>query len=81
MMEGGMSVTKALEWVKGKEVNDVLDLSIALESHAFDLYIRMEREMGRESAKRIFQVLAAEEKVHLDRMVRLLEKRRFPNAP
>jgi rubrerythrin len=80
VMEGGMSVMKALEWVKGKDVNDVLDLSIALESHAFDLYIRMERELAGESAKRIFQVLAAEEKVHLDRMVTLLEKRRFPNA-
>ena len=81
VMEGGMSVMRALEWVKSKDVNDVLDLSIALESHAFDLYIRMERELAGESAKRIFQVLAAEEKVHLDRMVTLLEKRRFPNAP
>jgi len=81
MMEGGMSVTKAIEWAKGKEVNDVLDLSIALESHAFELYIRMKRELAGESAKRIFHVLAAEEKVHLDRMVTLLEKRRFPNAP
>ncbi|NTW66110.1 MAG: hypothetical protein HGB21_07365, partial [Nitrospirae bacterium] len=80
VMEGGMSVMKALEWVKGKEVNDVLDLSLALESHAFDLYIRMARELAGESAKRVFQVLAAEEKVHLDRMVALLEKRRFPGA-
>lgn len=81
VMEGGMSVTKALEWVKDKDVNDVLDLSIALESHAFDLYVRMARELAGESAKRIFQVLAAEEKVHLDRMVLLLEKRRIADAP
>jgi len=78
IMEGGISVEKALAWTAGKGINDVLDMSIALESHAYDLYIKMERELTGENAKRIFKVLAAEEKVHLERLVALLEKRRFP---
>jgi rubrerythrin len=81
VMEGGIPLEKALAWTKGKGVNDILDMSIALESHAYDLYLKMEREMVREHAKRIFQVLAAEEKVHLERMVTILEKKRFPAAP
>jgi sulfur-carrier protein adenylyltransferase/sulfurtransferase len=81
LMEGGISVEKALAWTKGKGVNDILDMSIALESHAYDLYIKMERELADEQAKRIFKVLATEEKVHLERMVVLLEKQRFLAAP
>jgi rubrerythrin len=80
VMEGGIAVGKALDWTKGKGVNDILDLAIALESHAYDLYVKMERAMTGEGAKRIFQVLATEEKVHLERMVAMLEKRRFPDA-
>jgi rhodanese-related sulfurtransferase/rubrerythrin len=80
VMEGGIAVEKALEWTRGKGVNDILDLAIALESHAYDLYVKMERAMTVEGAKRIFQVLAAEEKVHLERLAAMLEKRRFPDA-
>ena len=81
MIEGGISLEKALAWTKGKGTNDILDMSIALESHAYDLYIKMERQLSDESARRTFQVLAAEEKVHLERMVTLLEEQRFPSAP
>jgi sulfur-carrier protein adenylyltransferase/sulfurtransferase len=80
VMEGGISVRKAVEWTNGKGVNDVLDLAIALEAHAYDLYLKMERAVAGEGAKRIFQVLAAEERVHLERMAALLENRRFPGS-
>jgi len=80
VMEGGIPVEKALDWTRGKGVNDILDLAIALESHAYDLYVKMERAMTGDGAKRVFQVLAAEEKVHLERMAAMLEKRRFPDA-
>ena len=81
VMEGGIAVEQALEWSKGKGVNDVLDLSISLESHAYDLYVKMERAMEGEGVKRVFQVLAAEEKVHLERMAMMLDQRRFPDVP
>jgi rubrerythrin len=74
IMEGGMKVAKALEWVKGKNVVDALELSIAMEINAYDLYIAMEREVQDENSKKAFKVLADEEKQHLERLSSLLEK-------
>jgi rhodanese-related sulfurtransferase/rubrerythrin len=79
VMEGGVSVREALEWVKGKGVNDILDLAIGLESNAYDLYIKMERAMEDERTRRVFRLLAKEEQAHLEGMTALLEKQRFPN--
>lgn len=78
-MEGGVSVQEALEWSKGKGVNDILDLAIGLESNAYDLYIKMERAMEDERARRVFRLLEKEEQAHLEGMTALLEKRRFSN--
>ena len=39
-IEGGVSLEQALSWSRGKGINDILDISIALESHSYDLYIR-----------------------------------------
>jgi hypothetical protein len=78
-MEGGVSVREALEWAKGKGVNDILDLAIGLESNAYDLYIKMERAMEDERARRVFRLLEKEEQSHLEGMTALLEKRRFSN--
>jgi rubrerythrin len=79
VMEGGVSVQDALGWAKVKCVNDILDLAIGLESNAYDLYIKMERAMEDERARRVFRLLAKEEQSHLEGMTVLLEKRRFPN--
>jgi rhodanese-related sulfurtransferase/rubrerythrin len=78
-MEGGVSVREALEWAKEKGVNDILDLAIGLESNAYDLYIKMERAMEDERARRVFRLLEKEEQSHLEGMTALLEKRRFSN--
>jgi rhodanese-related sulfurtransferase/rubrerythrin len=80
LMEGGMSVARALEWIRGKSVVDVLDLSLALESHAYDLYVKMEREMHSDAAQRTFRVLAVEEKGHLERLAAMLDKQRLPET-
>ncbi len=77
VMEGGVSVQEALEWAKGKGVNDILDLAISLESNAYDLYIKMERAMEDERTRSVFRLLAKEEQAHLEGMTALLEKRRF----
>jgi rubrerythrin len=79
VMEGGVIVQDALEWAKGKGVNDILDLAIGLESNAYDLYIKMERAMKDERARRVFRLLEKEEQSHLEGMTALLEKRRFSN--
>jgi rubrerythrin len=75
VMEGGVRVSEALEWTAGRDAADILDLSIALESNAYDLYIKMERTVKDDHAKRVFSMLAEEEKHHLDRMTFLIEKK------
>ncbi|MBI4633820.1 MAG: hypothetical protein HY742_08005 [Deltaproteobacteria bacterium] len=74
-MEGGMRVSEALEWAKGKKTTDILELSLSLETNAYDLYIKMERRMQDEHSAQVFHVLSAEEKQHLERLSALLEKR------
>lgn len=76
LMEGGVKVEEAIAWTRGKGPDDVLDLGIALESHALDLYVRMERTLAAEGARRVFRTLAGEEQAHLSRMTTLLESRR-----
>ena len=75
VMEGGMSVTEALRWTKGKELTKILELSLSLEANSFDLYIKMERQMKDQRSARAFQLLSKEEKLHLQRLSSLLEKR------
>jgi rubrerythrin len=73
-MEGGMRVNEALEWTKEKDLLDILELSVSLEVNSSDLYIKMERKVEDEKAKKTFQVLAEEEKNHLSRLNSVFEK-------
>ena len=81
VMEGGMRVEQALEWTTGKGISDILDLSMALESYSYDLYLKMERTLTDGNARRVFLVLAGEEAKHLESMAALIEERRSPGAP
>ena len=74
-MEGGMLLREALQWAEKKVLKEILELSISLESNAYDLYLKMERRMESENAKKVFKVLSAEEKHHLDQLASLLEKK------
>ena len=73
-MEGNLNVSEALAWAKGKETREVLELSMALETDSYDLYIKMGRAVSGENAQRVFARLVAEEKEHLARMAVLLDR-------
>ena len=75
VMEGGMHIDEALKQAKGKNIVEILEYSIALETNAYDLYIKMERTMHEQVSKVVFKTLSNEEKNHLDRLISLLEKR------
>ena len=75
VMEGGMLVDEALQWAKGKRTTDILELSLSLETNAYDLYLKMERETKDQRSARVFNVLSREEKQHLERLSSLLEKK------
>jgi hypothetical protein len=74
-MEGGVRVSEALMWTKGKSTKEFLELSMSLETASYDLYIKMERTMEEENAKKIFGLLANEEKRHLESLASLLDKK------
>jgi len=74
-VEGGVPLTKALEWVKGKDPEEILELCISLEINSEDLYLKMERKVEEKEAKKVFKVLAVQEKHHVERLVRLFEKK------
>ena len=74
-MEGGVAVQEALEWVKGKGVSQSLELAMAMEVNAFDLYIKMSRAIEDPKAQQIFKKLSEEEQVHLEKLADLLDKK------
>jgi rubrerythrin len=75
VMEGGIAVKEALDWIKGKDVSESLELAIAMEVSAFDLYIKMGRAIEDKQAQQIFKTLSAEEQVHLKKLAEFLDKR------
>jgi rubrerythrin len=75
VMEGGIAVKDALAWIQGKGVSESLELAIAMEVNAFDLYIKMSRAVEDKQAQQIFEKLSEEEQVHLEKLAGLLDKR------
>lgn len=75
VMEGGILVEEALAWVKDKGVSEGLEVAIALEVNAYDLYVKMSRAIDDKQAREIFETLAEEEQVHLEKLSGLLDKR------
>lgn len=75
VMEGGMKISDALNWVTGKKLTDVLELAISLETNSYDLYIKMGRRGSDAKAKELFSLLSAGEKEHLERLAGLLDKK------
>jgi rubrerythrin len=75
VMEGGIKVKEALDWAKDKGVAESLELAMAMEVNAYDLYIKMSRAVEDKQAQEIFKKLSAEEQVHLEKLAWLLERR------
>ena len=74
VMEGGIRVSDALKWAKGKKVEEILELSISSETNAYDLYLKLKRQMRDKRSANVFEVLSKEEKEHLERLSSLLQK-------
>jgi len=75
VMEGGIPVKEALDWAKDKGISESLELAIALEVNAYDLYVKMSRAIEDKQAKLIFEKLSEEEQVHLQKLAKLLDAR------
>ena len=75
VMEGGMLVSEAVRSAKGRRTTDILELSLSLETNAYDLYLKMERQTKDQRSAKVFNSLSREEKQHLERLSSLIEER------
>lgn len=73
LMEGGMRVAEAADWAQGRPLHDILDLAIGLETNALDRYLVLQRDLADPNARRVFEVLADEERRHLRKLIQLFE--------
>lgn len=72
-LEGGAPLEETLEWTKGKTLEEILELAIAMEANALDRYIKMGRAVSDERSREVFLALSREERKHLERMTSLLD--------
>ena len=75
VMEGGIRVSEALQWAKGKSVTEILEFSLSSETNSYDLYVKMEHRTRNQRSAQVFHLLSAEEKQHLERLSALFQKR------
>jgi rubrerythrin len=74
VMEGGIRVSEALEWAKGKSATEILEFSLSSEANSYDLYVKMEHQAKDQRSSQVFHLLSGEEKQHLERLNALFEK-------
>jgi rubrerythrin len=74
VMEGGIRVSEALQWAKGRGVTEILEFSLSSETNSYDLYVKMERQIKDQRTAQVFHLLSGEEKQHLERLSALFEK-------
>jgi sulfur-carrier protein adenylyltransferase/sulfurtransferase len=77
LMEGGFSTEEFMEHNGPalQTVTGVLNVAMALEAQAMDLYMRYAQRFSDEKVKQIFHGLADEEKIHLKRLGGLMDQK------
>ena len=73
-MEGGIPLKETLAAAKGKTLEEILELAVAMEANALDRYIKMGRTVADERSREVFLTLSREERTHLERMTSLLDR-------
>jgi rubrerythrin len=74
VLEGGISMEEALSWADDKPSRKILGESIGMEANAYDRYLKMADISEGKDSKDVFLAIAREEKGHLERLSRLLDK-------
>ena len=74
VLEGGADMDDTLRWAEGGTPEEILELAIALESNAYDRYLKMIAIVEDEEGKEVFRTISAEEKVHLGHLTALMDK-------
>jgi sulfur-carrier protein adenylyltransferase/sulfurtransferase len=74
VMEGGIALDEALQWAKQSSTAIILDFAMAMELSAYDHYLYLQRNSDNPDSKRLFEVMADEERHHLRELGQSLEK-------
>ena len=77
VLEGGQSLTEAcqnLEKVAANSCSEIIDLALAIEYAAFDLYRVMAEQSEHPEARETFLAVAQAEKGHMRALARSIEK-------
>jgi rubrerythrin len=74
IMEGGMSVDKAIEEIKrmGAAPDDIIEYAMGAEANALDLYIKIYNRVDNPRAQELLKEIIDDEKTHLKMLGRLM---------
>jgi rubrerythrin len=74
VLEGGQDMEQTLRWAEGRDHEEILHVTIALETNAYDRYLKMADRVEDPESKRIFRTISGEERDHLARMTQMMDK-------
>lgn len=73
LMEGGLQLAEVLSWARGRSPGETVELAMALEINAYDHYLVLQRTAMDENSCRLYELLADEEKRHLQTLAKAIE--------
>jgi rubrerythrin len=73
-MAGCVSVPEAVNWSRGKQGSDILELMMSLEANTLDLYLKLGRQVQAKQARSVFIELSEQEKQYLGEISAAFEK-------
>lgn len=73
LMEGGLRLKETLAWARPRPARAIVELALSMEVNAYDRYLVLQRELEDENAARAFEILASEERRHLQRFMGIFE--------
>ncbi len=73
MIVGCVKLEQALQWARGRLTDEVLELLLALEANALDLYLKLQRMVRSEEAREVFGRLSDRQQRSVGRMAAVFE--------
>jgi rubrerythrin/rhodanese-related sulfurtransferase len=73
LMEGGTRLAEALAWAAQSSTARILDFAMALELNAYDHFLYLQRHAGDPDSRRLYEVMAEEERFHLRSLGKSME--------
>lgn len=74
MLEGGLSLDELLTWAEDCPAETLLEMAMAMEVSAYDQYLTLYRQNDDADTRRLFELLADEERHHLRQFTEAYER-------